>query len=172
MTELLDRLHEIIFNPFVLPFIVLSLWICISFSSARASGWNKLKEKFRYNKDIKDVEYFIGGGKFLKTGRFGSLRIGLCNDGIIIKQIMRILLFQPALLFPWSEISYITISEPEKSVFNVLEQDLRAKISRETLYAQTAEISFHDYHDMKIIFPWQKAYRVFMPKDLNIIGNV
>ena len=174
MIELLRKIYETIANiytPFILPVIVFSLWIYISFSAARRSGWNKLKAKFRYKKEIKDVQYAMGTGYFSKSF-YRGLRIGLCSDGIIIGQYMHLFLFHPALFFPWSQLSSIMISEPERSMYNILEQNLGAKISRDTFYAQTAEISFRDYHDMKIIFPWQKTYRVFLPKDLTIIGNV
>lgn len=113
----------------------------------------------------------MGSGQFSKT-HYGGLRIGLCNDGIIIKQYMHLLLFHPPLFFPWLEISNIMISAPQKSFFNIFEQDLRAKITTQKLFAQSAEISFRDYHEIKLRFPWRKVYQVFLPKDLTVIGNV
>lgn len=180
MIDLLHKIIEIIFypiniifnfNPFVFPVIFLSFWIFASFSAVRKSGWNKLKENFRYKKNIKDAQYCMGEGQFSKI-HYGSLRIGLCNDDIIIKQYMHLLLFHPALFFPWLEISNIMISAPQKSFFNIFDQDLRAKITRKKLFAQSAEISFRDYHEIKVRFPWRRVYQVFLPKDLTVIGNV
>jgi hypothetical protein len=173
LRKIIEFIHsiDIIFNPYVFPIIFISLWIFVSFTSARKSGWNKLKEKFRYKKNIKNAQYCMGEGQFSKT-HYGGLRIGLCNDGIIIKQYMHLLFFHPALFFPWVEISNIKISVPQKSFFNIFDKNLRAKITRQTLFAQSAEISFRDYHEIKVRFPWRKAYQVFLPKDLTVIGNV
>ena len=171
MTALLREIVEIIFNPFVFPGIFITFWVYTSFSSARESGWNKLKEKFKYKKDINHVQYCMGSGRFSKVF-YRGLRIGLCNDGIIVKQYIHLVLFHPALFFPWSEFSNIMISSPEKSVFNILHQGLFSKISRKAWIGQSAEVSFRNYHDIKIIFPWQKVYRVLLPKDFTIMGNV
>ena len=176
MIELVRQIYELISNPLfdtLFPFIFLAFWIYISFSSARKSGWKKLKEKFKYNKKKpkQDIQFCMGTGEFADIN-YSYLRIGLCIEGLIIKQYMNIYLFHPPLFFPWTEISNIKLSEQKKSLFNLFNHDIRVKITKNKLLGQYAEINFRDHHGIKIEIPWQKTYQSLLPKSLMIIGNI
>jgi len=158
---------DFILNPFIFPIYFLGLWIIVSFTLSRMSGWASLKTKFRLNSIMGEAsEYHSGSGTLEGIYCRGSLIVGATNDGLILKARFPFTLGHPPLKFPWSSIFSFSISSPQLSQDNFLNLKLTDPIKKRSFYAQYAEIKLTEFPELYLKLPWHEKLNKYLPSNL------
>ena len=175
MYEIIRKIIDIILNPFVFPFIFIGGWAYVSFSLSKKSGWNSLKEVFRYKKgfstDIENIAFFSGNSKIGDVS-YNGLRVGTCNEGIILKVYLPFRIGHPPLFIPWSNIATLKITDEKFSTDGLLNLKLREKISKKGFFSHYAEINLKKLNNIRIKIPWQTFWNETLPEELVVVGNL
>lgn len=174
MLDELIKVVKIIIHPFVVPLIVIAVWVSISYSMAKNSGWKKLREHFSYKTGQKSngqkyLKLHAVVGKIGKINYRGMLKVGTIAEGIVLKVYMPWLIGHPMLLIPWSSIAIVRISKPQLSPNNFLGLKMRSKITKEAFFAQYAEISLKEFPDLHMSITWHSSFDDHLPDDVLVI---
>lgn len=104
---------EFIIHSFVFPFVIVPLYLLLSYAFARKSGWNELAEKYKCGGSLRltKLKGEQGNGREWTGGTIGgityqTLRVGMSSDGLYLNTGPLTLgcPFHPTLRIPWSAI--------------------------------------------------------------------
>jgi hypothetical protein len=90
--------------PFLFPIFFIGLWCFILWIFSFVSGWRRLVKRFHYSSD------FLGDFIRFQSARMNLvnfknvLHLGLCRQGLYLKQMVLFQLFHKPILIPWEEI--------------------------------------------------------------------
>jgi hypothetical protein len=88
--------------------VVVTWWVVIYLVSF-ASGWHKLAERFRYEREFEGERWRFQSGIMRWSTRYGNiLTLGANREGLYMAIFVLFRTGHPALFLPWSE---ITVSE-------------------------------------------------------------
>ena len=144
--------------PFAFPFVFAGMWIAVSATLARVSGWTKLVERFPAP-DEPEGERILWTSAQLGGVSFRScLNMTLAASGLHLVPSLLFRLFMPPMLVPWNEVHFEGFTKmlffelacfrlggaegPVLCVFTSLGERLRAHLVGEHVAAYDSEREF------------------------------
>ncbi|HJX83074.1 MAG TPA: hypothetical protein VJ723_01875 [Candidatus Angelobacter sp.] len=95
------------FFLFVSPLLVIGQFLLVFYMLALVSGWRVLAQRFRAQNPFLGPKWHGQSASLRNTGRYNHcLTIGADSSGLFIVPLLLFRLWHPALLIPWTEITF------------------------------------------------------------------
>jgi len=102
--SLVEELLQFALRPYIFPFYFVALWVAVSYTLSKKSGWSRLTEKYQFSQKFEGQYFRFQSAKMNKINFNSALEIGVNDSGMYLVPMILLRLFHKPILIPWNEI--------------------------------------------------------------------